>query len=193
MANVQITVVQLLAGEEITNVWYVGGNIDIAAHGQQLADSFRDGYANHLQGSLSNEWSYERIDVRDLDVAGQPSIPFTPTGGSVVGTNTNDRVANQTCLLISPRTNTPRPNRGRKYISGLTQEAMADGVWTAATVQQGIDFVNKIRSDATFIGTDNGLLLCRLDAVSGLIIAANLVSVVVGTNNPATQRKRRLS
>lgn len=191
MANVSITTVQDLAGEEITNVYYMGGDVDIITHGQAIADAFRDAYINHLQFHMSVDWTLTRIDIRDLDVAGQPSIPFVPTGGTIAGTNLGNRLANQTALLISPRTNTPRPNRGRKYFSGLTEASFGNGVFDQAPVDAGVAFINELIGTLSAIGSDNALLLARVDPTTGLITAANVVSVVVGTTNPATRRSRR--
>lgn len=192
MANVMLRINQTILGEDVFNVFYAGSNIDPIINGQAVADMVYDAYFNTIRGSLSNQWQLLSITLKDVDTAGTPSIDYAPTQGIMDGGSSSSPLLTQAALLIKYSSSTPSPNRGRKYIPGMTENTLDNGRFTAAAVQDGVDLIQALQNGLSS-QFNSGLLIARLEGNPRVLTDANGIQTITGSTNPSTQRRRRLS
>lgn len=191
MADGYLVLNQTLFGEPLKNVLVVSNLVADAQEVQALADSIRADFDLGPHDQLTTEWSLDSITAVFDPGPGQYSHESSFTLGSLLGTNANQALPNQDCLLVSTSRLGPAPNRGRIYFSGLTEGALDNGEWSTAAKAS---FENMVESWATSgipgqVQTSY-LRIGRRDNLGNLTITAP-VEAWIARNIPATQRRRR--
>ena len=90
-----------------------------------------DAWASGGVSYLANNFSFRKVTVYDLRVDGAPVR--VPTVTPQAGQKADEYIDVNACLVITTRTNQRgRSGRGRSYISGFTEIAIAEGAFTAS-------------------------------------------------------------
>jgi len=135
MADALITLNQTLGSEYAANVLCFSNVREDENQLQAIADAIRFEYETHVRDVLSTSWSLDSIDVSflgDTEITYTVNVPFTD--GPLAGADPDDILPTQCALLASTSYVGPKPNRGRIYFMGLTENNTEDGVWTAPTI-----------------------------------------------------------
>jgi hypothetical protein len=192
MPNFQVTYNQDLMGKEVLNVcnWQLADNTDtyIAA----FVESLRASYATHVQAYLSDDWSLESFTLRQMD----GGLPFTtevvPASGAIAGSATAGFLPSTVAMLVSTVYVGGRPNRGRVYFAGLTEQHQDNSAWSVATTNAFRDLVQAWADGLVVAGGNAFLRIARMDYPANNWALNNPVNNVIARTNPASQRKRRL-
>jgi len=182
--------------QQCRNIYYyettVGNPTD--SEWQDIVDEIRGDYVTHILNRLSDDWRFYAIDYRIVDTAGLLTFEAVPTAGDVAGTSPQDDLPTQIALLLSYKGTTTKPNRARTYMSGLTEGAIADGIFTSAVLASYVTF-GTFQQELNLLGTNP---LSRVSAQWNLghtqVVDSNDISSVtaVASSVPATQRRRRI-
>lgn len=196
MGTYQVTWLQRWLLQEIRNTFYyittVGEPSD--SEWQDVVDEIRADIVSTGVTNWSDDWEFYGIDRRRVDTAGLLSFREVPTSGSVAGTSAGDSVATQVALLISNKGTTTKPNRARTYLGGMIEGNTADSLWDSAILSA----MEGLCDDQSALNSGGTNPLTRVAAQWNTshtqVIATNDLSgaVSVGSQVPATQRRRRI-
>jgi hypothetical protein len=192
MPNFQVRFDQLLDTEVIYNVtnWEFPGNT--LAMKQQFADVIRNLYAVNLASALTNQWSMQSMTFRQMDGGGAFTEIIDFTSGELVGTSAANMLPTQTALLVSLGYLGPRPNRGRIYFAGLTEDSNnGSGEVLSSTRDTFAGVVEAMADGITLTGGAAFLRIARPDYSTNTWTLNNPVETVIGRTFWATQRRRR--
>jgi hypothetical protein len=196
MGTYQVTWLQLWLQQEIRNTFYYVTTQGEPTNAEWVdcVDEIRADFGTVGITNWSENWQFYGINRRRVDSAGLLSFLEIPTSGALVGTGTSDDVATQVALLISNKGTTVKPNRARSYLGGFMAPQMAESVWGGgllADMEELIDYQSDLNAGGT-----NPLQRVSAQWNSGhtMVVATNDLSgaVSVGSEVPATQRRRRL-
>lgn len=90
-----------------------------------MFDHLGTSIVNTVDGSQVQVYLYDSVDD-DWDEVGADTWPFNPTG-------TADQLARGVAALINAKTSDPDVS-GKKYVGGLNEEMITDGLWTSAAL-----------------------------------------------------------
>lgn len=192
----RVNVNQELLGQQIMNVFYyqTEGTLD-ATQMQEATDDIRTAWATFIDGGrVGPEWSLTGATFRQVDVPNLPEVTVVPTAGPLSGAATSQPMATQVALLVRGQANTPFPRRVRTYLGGLTEGALADGIWTSGAATAALTLVG-VELDSIVVVND---VLERVSVRLGdegegeHVVASNRVVFYDVTRVPATQRRRRI-
>lgn len=194
MPDALVSLNQTYLGKEMANVIGFSNVQEDATWLQTFADDIRSDYTQHVPSAFSDQWFLNNISVSFLSsTAVLYSVDVAFTLGPLQGGNANDPLPTQTALLISTNHLGPRPNRGRTYFSGLTENAIQNGVYFAATVGLFEDLVTDWVEGAGPAGQLAFMRIIRRPSAVFPAYVTNPIDLVVGDTIPATQRRRRLA
>lgn len=131
-----------VGSETWTNVLHLdrgGTGVITALDASDIAFAF-DNYFADVQVRRHSSWSYDRLTVRDIGIAGNPTHEFNPT--PVVGDDAGSLLPPQTSLVVSLLTgHNSRSGRGRVYLNGFDHivASPGDGQMSAVNVQAELD------------------------------------------------------
>jgi len=192
MANYQVTFNQIVGTKPIVNVFYMtttGGTPD----GQAFADDFRAALvAYSCDDNQSNAWSATGLSLRQMDGGGAFSLDYPFTSGALVGADASGALPAGSCLLVSLQSENARPNRGRVYVGGLSENALSGGLFPVGARTPWRDLFNDYANGRVVSGVEWSLRIARPDFIGNTWTLDNPVDVVAARQNPASQRRRRL-
>lgn len=102
---------------------------------QEAVDGLDAIYKGWLQNVISNRVEFYGYDIRRVDVASLPVVPYSATAGAWTATNTNFILPHQCAALVSFNAQTGFPRRGRTYIFGCTAGDLASDGGVSASLQ----------------------------------------------------------
>lgn len=191
MATMRITMKQTLLGQEVRNTFHVAGADAVQANAQGIIDYFRSMWNTHLTGFLTVQWILYGASAKELDIVSNPTIEYNLTAGPLSGGNVNDVLPPQNALLVSWIALTARPNRGRTYLAGFTENHMGplgDFLTTATTAAQAwADGMLLVSTPYPGLA----MTVTRVDKATGTLVGSNVINSARTTNVAATQRSRR--
>jgi len=193
MAVYQFTADQIYYGEVVQNIWYVGTDAVLPSQLQALVDGFKNAYTlAGIPATCVTAWSMIGMGVRVVDTPDFPTLQYSFTGGAIGGTGAGDGLPTQTALLVSLRSQTTKPNRGRKYFAGLQEGRTTNGLFDAATLGVYNDLIQHLQIQLNVAHPGSGLLIARYDQALRQVVATNGVETWAAQASPATQRGRRI-
>lgn len=122
MPIMEVVLYQRAAGVEVRNVFHARSEGDVESVRLTIRENLMDKWTLHLLDRLSLQWQMYGVSVRDLETVGAPAIEMLQST-PVVGTNGAEMLPRHVAAIISFKTGTVPPNKSRKYIPGLTEEA----------------------------------------------------------------------
>lgn len=182
--------------QQIRNVFYYETTVGDPATSEWLdiVDEIRAEYLANISAFMSDTWSFDGIDYREVDVAGLPALSVNPTLGNLDGGSTLDSLATQVAMVVNVKGNTVSPRLGRTFLGGWTETQTADS-----------QFGPSIRGAAeTFIDVQSGLnaagtnplqrVAAKWNSSHTLVVAHNNIAgfAAVATPVTATIRSRRI-
>lgn len=182
-----------LLGQEIRNVFYyrVVGTPD-PANFQAYVDALDTAWKGAMQSGHVGAYNQYGYDIKDAEIPGQPTAFIVPTAGAWSGTASGEPVPAQIAGLVSFRSSTPPPNKGRKYLAGLGENALVNGRWGPTLLGFLEDWGNAVIEIDAGLGTDPDLAAVELTGSPPIVTSSNEFTFSSATDNPATQRRRRL-
>lgn len=153
---------------------------DAVSWAEDLFYNLTAGVSLFVDGSQVQVYNYDAIDD-DWDEVGSQAFFWNPT-------NSQDEIPRGVAALINLKTTDPDVS-GKKYIGGMTDDQLEDGLWTAGALSNLASFA--VDWYAGFVGTDSGAdwapgIWSTKDTVFKLA-----VSSVVIPSIPAYQRRRK--
>lgn len=192
MAIYMLTAKQTLLAQEVRNVLYYSTQDETTAGLQAIVDGLRSAWSANLAGDLVPEWQLYGVDVRKVDVAGQPTIEYAFTSGVLDGAGTGDSVATQVAGLVSFTALTSKPNRARSYLAGLQESALTDSQWGTLILGRmegwGTDTLDPTGGTITGVAR----LTVSWDSFHTYVLGGNILTEVRAVPVPGTQRRRRI-
>jgi hypothetical protein len=191
MGHLLVVVKQQLLGQEVRNTLWFGGGDATIANAQDIVDEVADAWVDELKPSLVDDWNLYGFDVYDKEVAGFPAVALTPTGGTIVGDSAADPLPTQIAGLVKFTAPVAPPNRNRKYLCGFHESSTTAGLFTATVTGHMQDWADRLLdiAAATSLGITLEVVALALD---GTVVGGNPLEAASVSNNPATQRRRRL-
>lgn len=192
MADARIQFLQTSQGQAVMNSCVFSNVIFEPSLLQIWADQLRDLWDETLRPFQSTTWSLTGLRF----VSMPPSSPFSVevgfSAGPLVGTASEDVLANQTALLVSTQFLGAAPNRGRVYFAGVPDSSLVAGRWTAVSRSAAGAMVTAWANGIEGQGEDN--IFLRIARVAGEPPAttSNPVETVIPRDVPATVRRRRI-
>lgn len=194
MADGQVIMEQMLQSQRVQNVFTFTNLPNDSVTRQEWADNFRAQMSIDLPaGTFSNQWLTEGVTFKYNDSFPSFSVTVPFSAGDFTGIGVS-ALANQTALLVSTLYAGQKPNRGRVYFAGNTEQDFdATGRFTGAVRDTRVDFIESLRDGILWDGgvQVSQLRIGRVDS-QGTLILSNPVETVRGTLVPATQRRRRI-
>lgn len=192
MATLRVTMKQRLGSEEVRNTFHLVGGDATQTNAQGIIDFFASMWSTHLATTMSVNWLLYAASAKELDIVSNPTIDYTLTAGAFGGSNTADQLPNQLALLVGWLALTARPNRGRTYLAGFTEQVMGpSGLWTGTATAAGQAWADGMLTVSTpYPGL--GMAVTRVSKPSGVLVGSNLINSARISNIPATMRSRRV-
>lgn len=179
--------------QEMRNTFYIGGNDAVMANAQTIIDEIADAYDTNLGTWLSDDWNLYGFDVYDKTIPSVPGIEYTPTGGTVSGSNVSGYLPAQIALLVTFKAAVSPPNTNRKYVPGFTVASTSDGLFVASVLTAAGNWADQLLDLAT--GTSLAVVyeVVALNQLDGTVTGGNPLETAVPKAIPATQRRRRIN
>jgi hypothetical protein len=194
MADVIVTSNQRLFNKPVKNVLCFGNLVDDPVILQTFANSFRASYVQHINNFLATEWSLDNLTFSFIDATTVLySVTYDFDLGVLVGGNTADNIAAQTALLVSTQRQNTKPNRGRVYIAGVTDQHLANGLFVQSVLDAAENLVDQWRTGLDIGGSTSNLRILRRPSASFPNYVSNGVDSVIPRPSPAVQRSRRIN
>ncbi len=192
MANFQVTIKQTVLGRDMMNVtnWQLASNT--AQYLQDFTDALRASFFNNVLNQVANDWTFRSLVFRQMDGGAPFTVEVTPTLGDLIGLDGNEVLPTTVCMLVSTIYVGGRPNRGRCYFAGLTEQAQANGTFDSAARTAWQNLVTGWATGMPVTGGTAFLRIARPNFTTNTWTLDNPVNTVIARTNPATQRKRRL-
>jgi len=192
MTTYEVKVYQRFLGQKILNRFFVEDPGDVGTYGT-IAQHFFDAWDAHLMPTLNDQWVFDVVGLRKLDVPGASEVLVVPTGAPKTGAvGGSPPSAAQVAALISWAAGDVRPNRGRTYLAGLNSENVTDdGLWGTG-LQSALNSFAQALLDMSSIGALIDLVIRGKDPAGGSDPIQHEIESFVVRNVPATQRRRRL-
>jgi hypothetical protein len=193
MSRFQIRLNQTLASQTVYNVtyWDLPGETELEL--EAFADALRASFASGgIAAPMSNLWSLNSIQARLMEGDGPFSQLVGFTSGAFAGVNAVAPLPLQSALLISLSALAPRPNRGRIYFAGLTEDANTTSAQVLSTTRDIFEaLVTEWAAGLTTSEGDAFLRIVRPNFTTNVWTLFNPVDFVVSSQEWATQRRRR--
>lgn len=178
-------------GVEWRNVFYMEDPLAGPAEAEAAIAAIVAAYDTHLKSQMHNDWRLYGATWRNVSVAGYGGVDVE--FADVVGTNTlSEMLPPQVAGLVSFKTGTQRPNKGRKYLTGFGENAQAAGRFIPTVVSAMQAWGNAIIAYGGGGGFPGRLGVAQIDPATGLAVAFNNYSVAIAREIVATQRSRRI-
>lgn len=192
----RVNVNQELLGQSIMNVFYyeTTGTLD-SSQLQEATDDIRTAWAAFdTAAGLAQDWTLTGATFRQVDVPNLPEITVAPTAGPLVGSADSQPMATQVALLVRGQANSPFPRRVRTYLAGLTEGALAAGIWNTTAANAGLALVGGAMDEIIVVDDQLERVSVRLgdEGQGEQVVAFNRVTFYDVTQVPATQRRRRI-
>lgn len=191
MGHLLLVANQSLFNQQVKNTFYFGGGDATMANAQTLVDALADCWLDNLVTALVDNWFFLSCTVYDKEIAGVPGIDFVPTGGAFAGSAAAEPLPNQIALLVGFKCQTSPPNKNRKYMAGLFNGQVVNGVFTPATLAVFQAFGDQVIDIPTATGLGVAFEVVSLD-VDGTVVGGNPLTSAFTRSIPATQRRRRI-
>lgn len=193
MPIIQIVANQRLesVGVEARNTFYMEDPLAGPGDIEDVCDGIAAAYTTHLKARLHATWKLYSFTWRNVSVAGFGGVEYNVA--DVVGlVPDRELLPPQVAALVSFKTGTQRPNQGRKYLVGFTEDDQAAGRWVPAvqTALQG--WGNAIIAVGGGGGFPGRLGVAQINPETGLAVAFNNYSVAIAREITATMRSRRI-
>jgi len=187
----QVTLNQTMGSVVMANVLdYATSGDPTTSDIQALVDAIRAAYVANIQAILSNTWTLESADVRQVNITNQPTVAYSFTSGALSGSSAADPFPSNTSALISKAADTVKPNRGRMYVGGITENGAAGNVLVPTNVGLLQDFADDLLDIEAPAGFFWDLAIGRWSATGLLKDSWNEASTFVARSLLATQRRR---
>lgn len=142
----------------------------------------------NLTGSISDECDGSQVQVYTYDTVGEDWDEVGTTPWTFNPTNANDQLPRGVAALINAKTGDPDV-QGKKYLGGLTEEAVDDGLINAGTIAVigdfGDDWVTPFVGGTSGADWDPGVWSPTTIALYGL------TGTIITPTIPAYQRRRK--
>jgi len=134
--GLDVVVNQTLNGKAITNILRYDGQDAIISFAPEITDQIATVWAESVDNRLGPEWSLNSCTFYPSGaVPGTPGIEVVPTGGPMVGLNTDPCLPSNTALVVSLKCAGGPPFQGRLYLAGFgLSQAVTGGTWGAGTI-----------------------------------------------------------
>lgn len=181
-------------GQQVKNVHHFVGAGTIPTNYQDIADAYRTILANTISPRQVESYRVDDVTFYDLDLDPTFGIDISFTAGPLTGSLGDFGSVTQVAVLVSWKSQTQPPNRGRTYLAGFSSGAITtDGLWNALAVQEATDFANDMLDFSTAVGSDVQLAIYRApNSAIDPTEVANPATQGTISDNPATQRRRRI-
>lgn len=177
---------------EIRNIWYCG-DLDAgpvaaeAAWGQLYA-----WYDSLFSTFLPVTWQCYGATRRDISLPGMPALDLANLG-TIPGTIGLTVGMTQGAAVLNMVGATARPNRARKYIGPLAEQAITNSTLDTAVIATLDEWVDEFDSWQTAQAeTGAAFLSVRKDPLDGTVLTANLLDAASYSIVPAALRSRKV-
>lgn len=157
-----------------------------------FAEGVIGAYDTILGNYLGNTWQIVGASSRRVDVAGYPSISIPGLSVPMVGNETAQPVSRNNAFLIRFFSNSPAPNRGWRFIPGMTELSWQGTVWNSSLVTAGETFGEAVitLSEESF-ASDAYLVIVSWNVGHTAVDASNRAFAGDSPAWAASQRERR--
>lgn len=191
MPDAIISLNQTLYGVSAANVVCFNNFEEDETFLQDFADKIRASFAFYATQHMQQFWTLDNITVSFLlSDSVDYSVEVGFTAGALAGELTADGLPGQNALLISTSYVGSRPNRGRIYFMGLTENDTANGGVDSQIVQDFEDMVTDWKTGITVEQSSVFLRILRRPSAVFPTYISNSVSLVSGNPSIRTQRRR---
>jgi len=194
MADALVTLNQKLYGVNIANVMGFSNVQETATWLQDFADAIRVEYVNELVSFMVSGWSLENITIAIIDGG---NISYTVdqafTLGPVGGGHAAEGMPSTNALVVSLQRLGSKPNRGRTFFAGFTEDAQSAGYWNGASQDACKDLLNHFKNGVGPAGSEAFLRIIGRPSANGGVYVSNAIDSVVPRTICATQRRRRIT
>lgn len=140
MAIWKAVVHQEVLGQQVLNIWHMGTESSGTAIQAQdtIENLIENGYEAALRPHLSNEWKFTGlVTLQDVSSPGLPPIPIQLD--PFLGQNVLDPLPPQLACLITWRSDTAKPNRAFKYLSGWCTDLVTPDARVTGSIVSALD------------------------------------------------------
>jgi len=158
---------------------------------EALGDAIISANNTDFMPYVSNELSFQEVNVLDLDSATGPSV--TRNGGLPnIGDVVEPSVPNNAAMVITRRTDLRgRSYRGRVYLPGMTRGSLADSViWGTTRMGQMAAAYNAIWAAGTVLGWTHTVVSYQEDGVARAEGVATEVTAITVRQNVDDMSRR---
>lgn len=186
---------QVARGQVVMNVLHyeTTGELSLAQM-EEAADDMRAAYVSeNFELRHVNEWAWNTVTFRRVDIPGLPELTVNFSAGPLVGTSTADDTPLQVALLVTGQAMTEFPRRVRTYFGGFSEGQLTEGLWSDAIVLEALQVISNL-DDIDIVDDVLERVAVRYnDLGDGPFVEAwNRVTTYDVTEVPATQRRRRI-
>ena len=162
------------------------------AQQQELVDGVDTAYRTYMETHYSNSLTVYEYDLRRVDIADQPTLTYTATGGAWFGDETSEALPTQDCALSTFKALSTFPRTSRTYHFPMGEVANVGG----GTVQSGVITNMELWGNAMLEIDITGALNADKQAVRyggnpRVVVAHNDLTIATADNVFATQRRRK--
>lgn len=193
MGIYQYNLGQLWHGRQIYTMYhvFVDGLPNNAMHAV-FAQALIDAYLEVLQANLSTAWATNSCSFRRIDIADQPTISIAGLT-HFAGTDATNSVSRSNSILMRFFSNTSPPNRGWRFVGGMTEANWTGTEWLLA-IRNNVELLGEAIIDAaatSYEGLDSNLVVVRWNTAHTAVAASNAVLSGDPPGWQASQNKRR--
>lgn len=191
MANVEVRANQTSHGVPIYNImnWQLPDTSALTY--QEMANTLRAQWDTHIADSFHASWSLNSVTFREFDGGAPFSTEVGFSSGPLAGTGLGEALPRQTALLVSLQYNGGRPNRGRQFYGGLSENAWDGTEWDATTAADFLAFWGVCIGGFTLSAGNAFPRIARKDLVSNTWVLNNPIEAAIVRPYASTQRGRR--
>ena len=197
MTFYQVTVKGEISGvSQVRNVHHYEfpDYVPTQANRQTFIDAFDSDLKTRLQSIFSTRVEIQGYDMRRVDIAEQPTLPMTATGGSWVGTASGHTLPAQVAGLVTFKAETAFPRSTRTYLFSFSEENNNEDGEVGATAQSAMTAWGGDILTIVIPGETSAVKVAvEYTAAPRIVADANVVqNVSVSSGRFATQRRRRV-
>lgn len=138
-----------------------------------VAQTLLDAWEETLRNLIADDFTWEQIQSRRVDQAGQPSITRTVTGLPMAGTAVSAAMPKSVAPLMRFFSNTEEPNRGWNFIPGATTGSWGGTGWNT-TIRDAVDtFAETLITEIPTIADGFEVVIAHIDRTNPQLSDSN--------------------
>lgn len=177
---------------ETMNVWLCGNSSSTFADAEISLGVLLNWYGLFFKPFLPATWELYDAAIQNVSVPGMPIVPVS-VGTAITGTAGLALGPTQISAVVNFRSYTARPNRARKFIGPLSEQAATNSVLDTGTMDAldafCLDFNDFQQSNS---GGNITFASGRWNPALGIVSPANELSVATYSPVPGSLRSRKL-